>query len=119
MQELSGSDTASQNSDPIFQELVRFIADFTGYQKEINLDTSINCDIKIDGDDASDFIQHIERKYSVDFTGFQFKRYFSEEGFRLFDIAILYNWISGKREYEILYVSDLLSAIKRGKWLPA
>lgn len=78
--------------------------------------TSINFDIKIDGDDADDFMQAYSEKFNVDLSAFDFYRYFNEEGFRLIDVKALWLCFLGKKKHQPLYVSDMYEAIINGKW---
>ncbi len=64
------------------------IEDETGYPKhKITLKTRLYQDIKIDGDDAEEFLYKYSEEFKVDMSSFDFNCYFNDE---LFDsISIL------------------------------
>ena len=50
------------------------------YKKHITLETSINKDLCIEGDDAIDFLNEFATLFQVDITQFSFDEYFYNEG---------------------------------------
>jgi len=59
--------------------------------KEANLrfKAGIEEDLGITGDDAHELLIQLSEKYKIDFQGFEFKKYFSEEGVSIFVIFYL------------------------------
>lgn len=105
--------------DPDFWDLCVFIEGMTGYKaRKISHSTSVNFDIRIDGDDGAEFIEAFSKKFNVDLSGFDFHNYFYAEGF-IGPITSLILYIAGKRQTkkQSLLVSDLFDAMKNGKWL--
>jgi hypothetical protein len=47
--------------------------------QQISLDTAINLDLGIDGDDASELLEAFSSKFGVDLSTFRFDRYFASE----------------------------------------
>lgn len=69
-------------------KIVNFIEKETGFSKErVSLKTRLFQDIKIDGDDAEDFLLKFSEVFDVDMTGFEFYRYFNKEGLDSFSIV--------------------------------
>jgi hypothetical protein len=99
------------STNSVFNQLRGLIADFSGYDtQKINLNTSINFDAKIEGDDAIEFLTLFGNTFNVDVSKFKYDNYFSPEGLDL--IGGAYKLIIGKRKhYKSLIVLDLLNAI--------
>ncbi len=78
------------------------------YDFVINLETSIQDDLKIYGDDASEFLMKFCRKYEIDYSNFKFDDYFSSEP----------NWSDFFKKdstFKNFTISSLILAIKSKK----
>jgi len=78
-------------------------------KKHIDYNTSINCDLGIDGDDAKELLDEIaylifQKNYLVEFYNFDFNMYFSVEGL---SIKLLLK----KIKYKCLTIKDLVKYI--------
>ena len=96
-----------------YEELKILIAKYTGNEKELLWDTAINNDLKIEGDDAVDFLLEFAEKFQVDISTFPFEDYFYNEG------ELSYFWLLKllglKRAKKPLYISRLIQAIEERK----
>ena len=94
-----------------YEELKMLIAKYTGNEKELLWDTAINNDLKIEGDDAVDFLLEFAEKFQVDISPFE--DYFYNEG------ELSYFWLLKllglKRAKKPLYISRLIQAIEERK----
>jgi len=74
--------------------IIKLIADQSGVKPEqISLETRLNHDLSIDGDDADELLESYAEVFSVDMTGFQWSKYFRDEPHWL----NFWQWISGLR----------------------
>ncbi len=65
----------------IRQEVLRIVEEQTGYsEKEINLNSEIEEDLGCTGDDASELLENLQKRFDIDFQGFEFSKFFSSEG---------------------------------------
>lgn len=98
----------------MFVQILELINEVTSYnEKEISLDTSINLDLRIEGDDATDFIGKFAKKFSVDISAFDFDRYFITEGFN--PMGYLNSLFKKKGKKEALTIKLLIDAIELKK----
>lgn len=64
-------------------EVISFVADYFGVDaSKISLDTTINYDLGVDGDDGRDFLLAFSKAFNVDIQSLE-KIYFGAEGFGL------------------------------------
>lgn len=77
---------------------------------QININTSIENDLGITGDDAIDFIEEFSEEFNVDIQLFEYEKYFKPEGNSIFS---LFNNTPSK-QYDLKIV-DLINAVKSGK----
>lgn len=69
-------------------------------------------------EDASDFLEEYASTLDVDMTGFNFNRYFPNEGIRFLPNAILPAYLkTDHHKPEALTVSMLIDSAKAGYWL--
>jgi len=67
-------------SEKRFSELASFIRDQTrSYDSVITRETLIEDDLGVTGEEASELIHNFSKKYGVDVTKFEFRKYFNEE----------------------------------------
>jgi len=90
----------------MLDEIKRFIiAERWNYDFPIESSTSLRKDLRLFGDDASEFLMKFCKKYSISYKDFNFDDYFPPET----------NWLDffkKKKEYKSFTVGDLMLAIK-------
>ncbi len=95
------------NND-LFLEIKKFIIkERWKYAFEIDMNTSIQSDLKIYGDDASEFISKFCKKFSLNCETFVFSDYFAPEP-SWFDL------FRKTKAYKNLTVRDLMKAVEEG-----
>lgn len=70
-------------ADPklLAQAVLKLVAECAGVDVEqISLDTAINLDLGVDGDDAAELLEAFSSRFAVDLATFRFDRYFGSEG---------------------------------------
>lgn len=99
----------------IFTKLTTFIEkERWKYNVPFNRDTRLVQDLRIDGDDAYEFMEKFVSEFDVDYSEFDYSMYFSKEGFDLF--GILESIFKKKGETKkALTLGDLEKAIASGK----
>nr|WP_314560200.1 DUF1493 family protein [uncultured Capnocytophaga sp.] len=93
-----------------WETLKKLIAKYTR-AKELHLETSVNNELQIQGDDAVDFLMEYAETFRVDMSSFCFDAYFYNEG-ALSSIWIMKLLGMGKKK-QPLYISQLMDAIER------
>jgi hypothetical protein len=105
------------NKDMIEKRLYQFIRAQTGIT-ELHPDMELMRDLKLDGDDAQEFMSEFSRWFSVDLGNFHYERHFGPEaGFNPFSSLYRLLLKSGKGRLEPLTIADLLRAATHGKWI--
>ena len=129
-----------------YEDIIAIVSKVTGEPIEkLSLDTTLNIDLKIHGDDWDDLMLPITDKYPInEYSDFEFSRHMSPEGDlilpflleivltipRLVVGAIVYPFnkmtgirIFNKRIFGILkydnqplYIADIYNSILKGKW---
>jgi len=103
-------------------DVVKFVADFTGAEvSQIDLNTKVNDDLGVDGDDGIEFLEEFSQRFDVNLTGIN-KKYFGPEGFN--PLTIIFTLIkefvdgfTGKPDtYSPLSVQHLVESAEKGKW---
>lgn len=106
------------SGEQIFHEMRDFIHEFCAVpKKKISEATTLARDLRMDGDDAGDFMVAYADRFKVDLTDFVFVKYFGvEAAFEPF--SYLYLRIFRPEEFRKpeITVADLVSAAKAGKW---
>jgi len=101
--------------EDINKELISFIPTFWLKKgKILNRSIRIEEDLGIYGDDAADFMDDYRRKFNVDISNFNFRKYFSEE-FNFLGWIYFKLFPSSKQKIKTLTVGDLEKGIKYGK----
>jgi len=96
-------------SNSLFKQVKDFIiTERWEYDFEIKRNTSLQNDLKIYGDDASDILYKFCKKFKVDYTNFQFDNYFRPE-------LSWTDFFKKKKKYKEFTVDDLVKAIDRKK----
>jgi hypothetical protein len=90
------------------QQLFNLIEERTGCS-DFDLNTSINFDLGMDGDDADEFLMEYSRMFEVDLSGFDFHLYFGNEGCNPFT-ALLHLLVKPKQQK--LTIEALLKGIE-------
>ena len=109
-------------------EVIEFISNFTGVSAEnICLDTLVNDDLGVDGDDGDDFLIEFSEQFDVDITGINHV-YFGPEGISLNPFEGIWAFIKGfwyeykgiaREDWDDiapLPVSVLVNSAKSGSW---
>ena len=106
-------------NEQFYDEVVSFVSEFVGLKKEmISLDTSINVDLGVGGEDGEDFVISFADKFEVDLSEFHASTYFGYEGFNpfvLFFIILDLLRLRDKPPARLLTVHDLVIAAERKK----
>jgi len=94
--------------------LTEFLKEFGNECEPLPGDTDLFERLRIDGDDASEFIQQFAAKFDVDVTNFRWYFHHGEEGFNL---AALFFRSPDRRVQRIPIMPDvLLEAIRTKHW---
>lgn len=92
----------------IFQKVREFlIQERWDYDFELKPETSLQNDLSIFGDDASEILNKFCNKFNIDYSNFSFDDYFKPE-------SSWADFFSKKKEYKNLTIADLVKAIERG-----
>ncbi|MBV6751208.1 DUF1493 family protein [Pseudomonas chlororaphis] len=72
--------------DEPMRQLIQLLDEHIGLPKHITLSlkTSINHDLHCDGDDASELMEALHRRFAITFLDYDAYRYFRPEGYDLF-----------------------------------
>lgn len=106
----------------MLEDLILFVKKeaYLSDNDSIDINTKIENDLGVSGDDAIDLLEKFSDKYNVDVSSFEFSKYFLSEGeiasppIFLKIIFNLFGFKPPKRKKEIT-VGTLLKAIKVGK----
>lgn len=100
-------------NNEIFEKVKSFIVEIRGNYK-INLDqeTQLEKDLKITGDDASEFMEDFSMKFNVDISNLNLDEYFASEGtFSLYKLIF-----SGRKTgKKTMTIGDLVRGVMAGK----
>lgn len=102
-------------SEDLFCRIVTFVEkERWKYSFPLKKDTQLIKDLKMDGDDAYEFIEKFAKEFKVDSSDFKFGDYFSAEGFDLIGII---GSIFKKAESKLkpLTLGDLEQSVITGK----
>jgi hypothetical protein len=81
--------------------------------KKISGATSINHDLPVDGDDAYELLMSIKNEFGTDFDGFDFYRYFRDEGAVMFPSGLFRRFYKKKNS---LTIQHLIDVVEKGSW---
>jgi len=107
-----------QETADVYSEVLELVARFSGGDKQrLTLDSRINFDLHIDGDDAEELLAELQRRYKIDWTGLNFSRYFDSEP-HLFNIIprLRRRFSKTPKQHEPLTIGDLTEAAIRKRW---
>lgn len=99
-------------SEKILNEVISLIEEKMGrYRKPITRETCLEKDIGMTGDDAVEFLLDYGKKFNVDLSGFDIRKYFTPEGDTILPMFI--RMFTGKKELKQkeLTVGDLEKGI--------
>jgi acyl carrier protein len=95
-------------------QIIEFIEENQGRdRKTITIDTRLEKDLGITGDDATEFLIAFGKKFNVDVSNFMAADYFGDEGFDI--IAWILNFFPGGKERKSLTVAHLEKAVIAGR----
>lgn len=98
--------------DQVEVEVIAVIRGIAGSGKPIGGATSVNFDLHIDGNDASELLEVIKARFHTKFDGFDWDAYFTDEA------PVLSSPVCFLRQAErkSLTVGELVEAVRRGAW---
>lgn len=114
---LSTNDLLINHPGSYSEELANFISEFVGVSvNKITMDTRIEADFKIGGDDIDDFFMKFSEKFKVDISKFDFDRHFDMvEGVGCLAIpALIFSLVKKYPQKKDLSISSLCRAIELG-----
>lgn len=104
-------------------EVIAFIAEFTGADPSmITLETLVNDDLGVDGDDGADLLLEFSSRFDVDISNID-KLYFGPEGINplsaIFSgVSALLDGLLGRPDkYSPLPVKQFVYSAEAGKWV--
>ena len=100
--------------DTSIQEKLRALIFKYTYREHITMETSINKDLCIEGDDAIDFLNEFVILFQVDITHFPFDEYFYNEG----ELSMIWFLKRFKKAKKPLTIHQLMEAIDKFHDLP-
>lgn len=104
------------NKDNIWEQIIQFVEDgrwlfeLSKYTRETDLEN----DLKLEGDDAYEFICLFGKEFNVNVSEFNFEEYFYPEGHWMI-LAKLYGLLSKQKEKKKITLGDLEKSVKDGK----
>lgn len=84
------------NKDDIWRQIIQFVKE-ERWDDEYTPETDIVKDLKLNGDDAYEFIYLFSKKFNVSITEFKFEEYFYPEGDRIL-LKLLYLILKQKKK---------------------
>jgi acyl carrier protein len=100
------------------EQVKKLVAELASYKiEDLSLETRLNTDLKMDGDDAIEFFDAFSEKFVVDLSDFQYNKHFGSEGGGNpinFLISILFHEYDTQ---EPVTIQDLVDAAKAGRWV--
>lgn len=104
------------------EELIDFVHEQTGVAPvKLRPQTRLAEDLKLDGDDAEEFMLKFAETFNVDLQDFKFENHFNMEGFDTVGCSVLIQSLFWKQKSLIklmpIILTDLEDAANRGKWV--
>lgn len=104
-------------------QVIKFISEFTGIsESKISMDSLVNGELGVDGDDGHDLLLEFSNKFEVDLSTIT-ETYFGPEGFNPFTVIYsgfkaFFGGLAGKEEsIKPLPVKQLVKSAEAGKWV--
>ena len=109
--------------DSLFEQVARFVAEFTRSSKRLDPNTTLFGDLGVDGDDGSELLAEFSGKFNVDMHNCKVDQHFGPEEFSLW--APIYWFILVFRDgtpeqnarLKPIRISDLVNSAKSGRWI--
>ena len=103
--------------DKNFQKIVKLLEqeNLLHNVNNITIETSINEDLMIDGEDAYEFLKKYSHVFNVDISEFPFNKYFGNEGWGC--LTFFLSFFNKKEFNQVLplKIQDLIEGIECGK----
>ena len=104
------------------EKIIEFIQKHIGpRRKPMTSSTTIENDLRITGDEAYELIDDFVAEFDLDADGFEYNRYFNEEGFDPIGLSILIKKLlripSIKKSKHQICIDDLEAWVERGYWV--
>lgn len=102
----------------IFDSVVSFIiSEYWGKKNKFTLNTTLEKDLGISGDDGSEFLEKFLNEFKIDYDADRVDpgKYFGDEGFGLIDFRIFFGK-KRKGPFYDLTIGHLIEVVKRGQW---
>jgi acyl carrier protein len=97
-------------------EILSLLVKLSCYRKPIEPTTSINLDIGLDGDDAYELLETIQKRFGTRFDALDWHEYFHNEG-ECNLLSVWFRKIPGYKETRrSLTFQKLLEVVERGVW---
>lgn len=120
---MSAVDNAMRGRLPLEQQVMAFMAEFIGVDRDqLRPRSTVFGDLRVDGGDAADLIEEFARRFSVDLTGYDHRRYFGTEEFNpVGTLWVALRQLVGLSPEEAagldpLTIRDLVEIAHRGRW---
>lgn len=111
-----------QTKQDIFDKLTEFIIkEYWGKKEKMTLDTRIEKNLGITGDDGVEFLEKFLTHFNIKYDeNREWQLHFGPEGGGLIDFVAIYNWLRGKRDRRKqfdLTLGHLVKVIELGYWI--
>lgn len=83
--------------------------------KRLTLDTLIEKDLGITGDDAIDFMEEFAQEFDIDIISFNYSKYFGSEGVNIFNVIARLFFFEKHTTHIDMPLSKLVEVIKNRK----
>jgi len=104
-------------TDEVEQEIQALIRKLSGYRKPIEASTSVNLDVGLDGDDAYELLETIQKRFGTRFDSLDWHKYFHSEADCDFLSLWLRKFMGHKDTRQRLTFQRLLEVVKNGVWI--
>lgn len=102
----------------IIKSVINIASQYSGISiDKLSVFSSINNDLRIDGDDIEDMLIEIDREFNLNFDGFEFNKYFNSENESniISNIINLFRKKKNLIEYDVKLI-DIIRWIEDGCW---
>jgi len=106
-----------ETKEEILEDLIKFIKNHVGktwwLKNEINEETRLAKDLKLDGDDAFDFFEEFKNAYNIDISRLDLSNTFNSEGFDPLNISNIFSFNKKKKKHDFkdITINDLLEMV--------
>ena len=102
-------------TDIVHSDIIKFIShELDVDYSSVNMDTSLNYDLGIDGDDAIEFFEKIQEEFHVNLSTFiieDYDKYFGPEGFNPLELVMIL--LKRSKKPERFTIQMLIAACKK------